>query len=139
MTGDNVRSISICAVAATLCACGPVVEHSSDLPSPDSHLTATLERVDNGLGFGQGAAYDEVHVSHPHAWRFLWRHGDPDKSVVFYAEESGDSAQERPVVHWADAHHLVIEYLVENKPGRQLTRFEDITITYQTFAKPDTK
>jgi hypothetical protein len=60
--------------------------------------------------------------------------------VVFYAEESSDSAEERPVVHWADPHHLVIQYLAENKPGRQLTHFEDITISYQTFPiEPVTK
>jgi hypothetical protein len=137
MTLDNVRSISICAVAATLCACAPVVEQSSDLPSPDSRWTATLERVDNGLGFGQGLAYDEVHIGGPHAWRFLWRHGDPDQSVVFFAEVE---AEQRPVLHWADAHHLLITYPAENTPGRQLTHFEDITISYQTFPiEPVTK
>src|SRR5207302_10904964 len=29
---------------------------------------------------------------------------------------------------WADAHHLVIKYPDQNKPGRQFPHFEDITI-----------
>ena len=129
------RWLLVIFLTATLCACAPIVQDSSDLLSPDSRWTATLERVDNGLGFGQGALYDEVHVSHPHAWRFLWRHGNPDKSVVFYVEVT-DTDGNRPTLQWADAHHLVIKYPDQNKPGRQFPHFEDITITYDTFPRP---
>jgi hypothetical protein len=115
-----------------LSACHPVVENSSDRLSPDFRWTATLELVDNGLGFGQGMLFDEVHVSHPHAWRFLWGHGEPDKSVVFYVY-SDDTPRHKPVLRWADAHHLVIQYSGQYEPGRQLTRFSEVTITYKTF------
>ena len=35
---------------------------SRRLPSPDGQSVAIVESVDNGLGFGQGMLYDEVHV-----------------------------------------------------------------------------
>ena len=40
-----------------------------------------MERVDNGLGFGQGAVYDEVHVQR--ARTAVTEHGDRSDSVVF--------------------------------------------------------
>src|SRR5262249_51750570 len=40
----------------------PVVEKSTSLPAPDPTWVATFERVDNGMGFGLGAEYFEVHV-----------------------------------------------------------------------------
>ena len=50
-------------VSTTLCGCGPVVQNSSDVTSPDLQWTATLELVDNNLGWGQGLLYDEIHLS----------------------------------------------------------------------------
>jgi hypothetical protein len=116
-------------------ACGPVVLASSTIPSPDGKLTATLERVDNGLGFGQGAVYDEVHVTYPWSPRFLWRHGNRDSSVVFYVESSyapGDA----PRVRWQDSHHITIDYPQCHRPGRATQEYRDIQLSYGTFSVP---
>ena len=59
----------------------PIVLESHRVPSPDNAVEAIVERVDNGLGFGQGAVYDEVHVQR--ARTAVTEHGDRSDSVVF--------------------------------------------------------
>jgi len=123
-------------IAGLLSACGPMVLSDVDFPSPDGRWTAILEHVDNGLGFGQGALYDEVHLSRRGPLHFLSRHlrrhGDPDTSVVFYVQ-SAYTVGDTPRLNWRDAQHLLVEYPDCNFPGRQTTRYDNIAITYQTF------
>jgi hypothetical protein len=131
-----IRVFLVAGALAFLTACRPVVLSSSQMLSPDGRLTATLEHVDNDLGLGQGALYDEVHVTRTWSLRFLWSHGDPDSSVVFYVGSSyapGDA----PRVRWEDSHHLAIAYPRCHVPGRALQDYRGVHITYSTFYVPE--
>jgi len=116
-----------------LLACGgcddgmPMVLESERAPSPDNALDAIVERVDNGLGFGQGAVYDEIHVLIRGSSVLV--HGDPSVSVVFYAQEE-INVDNRVTAHWVSARHLVINYEPRRFCGRRTTRFGDILIDY---------
>lgn len=127
------RFIEFCSVSfATIGLIGcdrPIVLKADDFVSPDSHWTATLERVDNGLGFGQGALYYEVHLSKTGSWRYFWRHGDPEKSVIFYAPVGYPESKE-PEIKWTDSQHLLILCRDLNNAGRKVLRFHDVDIRY---------
>lgn len=124
----------ILAGSITLPGCGgPSILSSSELLSPDSHWSVTLEHVDNGLGFGQGLLYDEVHLSAPNPWRFFWRHGEPDKSVIFYVAAADGYL---PKVRWIDPQRLLVFYPACNTPGRAVTQLESVSISYETFPVP---
>ena len=116
-----------------LLACGgcddgmPMVLESERAPSPDNALDAIVERVDNGLGFGQGAVYDEIHVLIRGSSVLV--HGDPSVSVVFYAQEE-INVDNRVTAHWVSARHLVINYEPRRFCGRRTTRLGDILIDY---------
>lgn len=105
----------------------PDVIDSHKFPSPSGALVATVEVVHNGLGFGAGALYDEIHVS-PSS-RASFRHGDPDSSVVFYAL-SADGKGLPPEVRWEDEHHLRVFLDPLTQPGRQLVTLEGVSIEY---------
>ena len=122
-------------VSIALCGCSPVVQNSSDVTSPDLQWTATLELVDNNLGWGQGLLYDEIHLSPTKSWRFFWKHGNPDRSVIFYAV-SEDKDIDAPRVHWSDSRHLEVSYSDCNTPVRALPRLQSVEISYQTFPIP---
>jgi hypothetical protein len=111
----------------------PLVGKIIDYSSPDMQWIATLEEVDNGLGFGQGMLYDEVHIRHPDE-RIL-EHGNDAKSAVFYADAMGKSST-RPRIKWIDSTHLLITYsparLESTGPGRVLGKFHGIAIAYVT-------
>jgi hypothetical protein len=108
-----------------------VVRHT-DLASPNGRLIATLEEVDNGLGFGQGMSYDEVHIRPPN--ETISVHGDSAASVVFYTESRGNP-DARPSLQWRDDTHLVIGYdrasNVSGSAGKHLSSFHDIAIAYE--------
>jgi hypothetical protein len=126
--------VFILAGSITLLGCGrPTIVNSSELLSPDLRWTVTLEHVDNGLGFGQGLLYDEVHLSTSKRWRLFWRHGEPDKSAIFYVN-SADGYP--PKARWIDPQHLLVIYPACNTPGRALTRFESVFVSYETFTVP---
>lgn len=110
----------------------PVVEQSTAYPSPDLQWQATLERVDNGLGFGLGVLYYEVHVQETGI--LSARHGERNPSVVFYVDSEG---AEPPRIRWIDGRHLAIEYQAgPHEPGRTLDRVAEITIEYQRGGHP---
>lgn len=113
----------------------PMVGTHIDLASPDGNWIATLEEVDNGLGFGQGMLYDEVHIRRPN--ETISSHGDSAESAVFYIDAMGKSS-ERPSLKWRDATHLVVAYdrkmSESGRAGKSLISFRDISIEYQ--AKP---
>jgi hypothetical protein len=113
----------------------PIVGRHFDLKSPDGNWIATLEEVDNGLGFGQGMLYDEVHIRRPN--ETIASHGDGAESAVFYIDAMGNSG-DRPSLSWRDATHLDIGYdskrSVGGGPGKSIISFRGISIQYQ--AKP---
>ena len=113
----------------------PMVGECIDVSSPNGSWIATLEVVDNGLGFGQGALYDEVHLRRPN--ETISSHGDRAESAIFYIDAMGHS-NERPRLNWRDATHLVIGYdskaSESGRPGKHITSFHGISIEYQ--AKP---
>jgi hypothetical protein len=108
----------------------PIIIESSHRLSPDSKWEFTLEHADNGMGFGMGAIYDEVHIHKP--GKYAFKHGDKDISAIFYIESTYQEG-DRPIVRWVDPHHLIIQYPSLNHPGRAITQFKDVSIEYQPF------
>lgn len=110
----------------------PLVGKCVDVSSPDGGWIATLEEVDNGLGFGQGMLYDEVHIHRPD--ETISSHGDRAESAVFYIDAMGHS-RESPRLSWRDATHLVVGYdskmSESGRPGKHVTSFHGISIEYQ--------
>jgi len=110
----------------------PVVEQSTTYPSSDQEWQATLEHVDNGMGFGLGVLYYEVHVNRPGTP--IKMHGDSDPSVVFYLDSEGVNP---PRVLWLAPRHLVIEYPTgPHEPGKKLDRIAGIAIGYGPISNP---
>jgi hypothetical protein len=116
------------------CSDGPQVLSSTDYPSPDSKLVALLESVNNGLGFGLGLMYDEVHIRVP--TYVIRNRGEDEISTIFYIEKtyttSGDTIN--PSVEWIDAKHLLVKYPNLHAPGKALTNFGVVNVEYQPFA-----
>jgi len=114
----------------------PMVGHVTRYPSPDLKWVATLEEVDNGLGFGQGMLYDEVHLQL--ANEKIVDHGDADSSAIFYADSMGKQDTLPPRLHWVNATHLVIAYdlnrIESTRPGKSIRRLQGIEIVYQNDA-----
>jgi hypothetical protein len=113
----------------------PVVEQSTEYPSPAGRWQVTMERIDNGLGFGLGVEYYEVHLDK--RWTLPWvkvlgRHGDDDRSVVFYVDS--ERAQP-PRVQWTGPRRLRVEYDAgPPEPGKMIGRIDDVEIDYQRRA-----
>ena len=128
--GTADRALSCCALALFLSACSegtPIVVESHQVPNPSGTLVATVEVVDNGLGFGQGALYDEIHISPPGSSAF--RHGDPDSSVAFYAESTYEKGHP-PSVAWVSNSLLRVTLDPLAKPGRQQSSLNGASIEY---------
>jgi hypothetical protein len=111
----------------------PIATEKSRLLSPDGVSVAVLEGVDNGLGFGQGMYYDEIHVGP--AGLSISDHGDGDPSVVFYAAQEA-STDDAPSLHWLNARHLIVTYDLERRPQKLVTVVSGIQIEYRPSAKP---
>ena len=105
----------------------PIVTQSQEFPSPDGAYTATLELVDNGLGFGQGALYDEVHLRH--RGEYIGEHGEPGGSVVFYAESTYQGKSDIRLT-WLDGRHLRVEFDRNQRPGRALGALSGVAIEF---------
>lgn len=114
----------------------PIVLESHRVLSPDKTLEAIVERVDNGLGFGQGAVYDEVHVQR--ARTVVTEHGDRGDSVVFYVMEETD-ADLRASASWTARRRLLITYDPRRIRGRRTREIMDVTIDYSPAAQPSDK
>ena len=127
--------MKICAAIAVVLCLGvagcddgePIVLTSMRVPSPDGKSVAIVEAVDNGLGFGQGMVYDEVHVG-PSDLRTVG-HGNYDVYVVFYAaQEASPSGSLR--VSWLDPDHVRIEYDPSLRPARSVQSIGHIQVVY---------
>lgn len=92
-----------------------------------------MERVDNGLGFGQGAVYDEVHVQR--ARTAVTEHGDRSDSVVFYVMEETD-ADLRASASWIAPRRLLITYDPRRIHGRRIREIMDVAVDYSPVAQP---
>jgi hypothetical protein len=108
---------------------GPIVEKSISISSPDANWQATIERVDNGMGFGMGLEYNEVHIHSPGSSIVV--HGDNSPSGVFYVESEG-TEYDFPTLQWIDPNHILIEYPDLHKPGEAMSQFHGMTIEYRT-------
>jgi hypothetical protein len=121
------------AVTFVLAACSDpsIVESSQAVESPGGVFVATIETVDNGLGFGLGREYEEVHLTRRGAE--IHRHGDSEPTVVFYVE-----AAERPYmplsVRWRGPRELEIAYDSPASPGRKLASWGEVSLTYKAEA-----
>ena len=123
---------ALCTVVATLAACSdaPFLVESNEFASPDGKLVATLEVVDNGLGFGLAALFDEVHVQK--AGRAARGHGDGDTSVVFYIESNYGKGK-AVSVHWLDNNRLLVEYDSMGTPGKRVDKLAGASVEYRTY------
>ena len=116
----------LCALALTACDDGkPIVLNSVSTASPSGEWKAVIEEVDNGLGFGQGALYEEVHVVK--ANEQATTHGDAGQSVVFYAESMYEKGS-RINIKWLSANKLQILHDHAQKPGKHLQNYRGITL-----------
>jgi hypothetical protein len=124
------------AIDATLGKPEPTAGIDFEAASPDGRWIATSETVDNGLGFGMGMMYYEIHVRRPN--ERIKTHGDADDTTVFYIHTDG--RQPRPT--WLDARHLLIEHEVFDdhgkamEPGRHDARHDDVQIVYRGLPPP---
>lgn len=122
-------SVAVFSGAAGLVACSegvPKVVGTKSIVSPSKQYVATVEVVDNGLGFGLGALYDEVHVTSATHWRY--KHGDADETVAYYSESTYGGAV--PQVEWVGADRLRITIDANSEPVRQLNSVSHVLIEY---------
>jgi len=115
-------------LAGCLAACEdgkPIVLQSEIHLNPSGKLAVVLEEVDNGMGFGQGALYREVHIVN--AGETPEAHGDPSKTVVFYAESTYGKGKD-VTVEWLSEGNLRIRYDAIQRPGRQLRSYRGVSV-----------
>ena len=90
-----------------------------------------LEEVDNGLGFGLGALYEEVHVIKD--GEAVAAHGDPEKSVVFYADST--QLKGRPAqLKWLSPKVLEISLEPGRSVGKHMSAYRGIQINVVFFS-----
>lgn len=128
---NRLFALLVCASSLAGCRDGePIVQEMTRVASPDSQWEAILEQVDNGLGFGQGMAYHEIHIQ-PVGSRVTY-HGDESASLVFYIEVTSEPP---PRLEWAGQRRLVVAHSAAVTPGRQLERYMDVDIQYEPRPK----
>lgn len=110
------------------CSDSSIVLASQSFRSPDDKLVATLETLDNGLGFGLGRIYEELHVL-PRAIP-IRGHGDSSASVVFYVDVT-ETAGSQVHVKWVGEKSLEVSYNASLKPGRMFLSSNGVTVKYQ--------
>jgi hypothetical protein len=96
--------------------------------SPNGQKWLTVETIDNGLGFGLGRLYEEVHVTH--GATPIRGHGDSDPSVVFYVDVT-EGRGESVDVRWIDDKSIEISYERSQVPGRMATSAAGVSIAYK--------
>lgn len=119
---------ALCLFAWSLASCTdgqPIVLETTRIASPDSRWEAILEKVDNGLGFGQGMVFDEIHVQSMGSP--VVYHGSESVGLVFYAEALSGS----PTVRWVGEQRLEVAHSASVKPTRQVQRLMDVEIEYR--------
>jgi hypothetical protein len=98
--------------------------------NPSGTFTAVVEQVDNGMGFGLGMQYDEIHLLR--RGEAITDHGDASPSTIFYI---GGDASAAPQVRWIDDRHLAVSYTqsMEVHAEHAVTRpvRDGLVVTYQ--------
>jgi hypothetical protein len=119
--------LGICVLAG--CDGGkPIVLQSNSFPAPNGKWVAVVEEVDNGLGFGLGVLYWEVHLLS--AGKVVQDRGERSKSSVFYAESTYGKKPDVSV-SWVPNDTLQIFYNPAQKPGRLVTKYGAVSIEAQ--------
>ena len=117
-----------CVCAALGCSDGqPILLNSYVITSPNSKMEAVVERLDNGLGFGQGRLIDEIHIKSAKIRAI--DHGSDSATSAFYIEAIPD--RDLPVVEWIDDQHLSVRYSNPNEPGRQISDLMGVELRYR--------
>ena len=99
------------------------------LPDPGGRYIAVVEKVDNGMGFGQGMRYDEIHLVR--RGDAISGHGDDSKTSIFYI---GD-APAAPQVHWTDDRQLSVSYAGSvNSHAVTQPAMDGVVVTYHEQA-----
>jgi len=121
--------VRIVALACLLAARSdePIVLSVKRINSPDGRTSAVIEELDNGLGFGLGALYQELHVVG--ATEVPRSHGERSRTVVFYVNTSEYRGSPIEAI-WLSAKQLQVKYGKSLKPGRQDRRLGGVTIEY---------
>ena len=107
----------------------PIVLTSEAVVSPGAESVAIIELIDNGLGFGQGYAYNEIHVGGRGLEVSNHLQGNSDPSVAFIAPWEGDESA-RPSIQWMDDRNLVVTFGPNIKPIKQGQRVGGVFISY---------
>jgi hypothetical protein len=113
--------------------CGPIVEKSQRVASPDGTFDAVVERLDTGVGFGQDVAWDEVHVVPRNAT--VREHQRDSHSVVFVIWETEVNAP-RLAASWVGPRHLVITYDSRVDLEYAVCRFDEVSVDYSPPVGP---
>jgi hypothetical protein len=126
MNDRRCPALSLIVVIACV-GCGPAIEKSRRVPSPDGTLDAVVERLNTGVGFGQDLAFDEVHVVQRGA--SVREHRDHSGSVVFRVWETEVNAP-RLDASWAGPKHLVITYDSRVLLEYAVCHFDEVSVDY---------
>ncbi len=102
-----------------------VIEAAHEI-SPDSKGGVTQEHLDNGMGFGLGALYYEVHLHEAGARRFA--HGDRDDAAVFYVEDTSGTVRSCLRIGQSDRER-------EIRLAKAARQFRDVGIEYREIAR----
>jgi hypothetical protein len=132
LSGCMSRSTRVIVLAGAFALAGckdgiPIVLSSSSVASPDARWEATLDEVDNGLGFGQGRAFYELHLQE-HGAKVV-RRCEESVSCVFYVEETANNG--KPTTEWTAPRRLTVKYRTSTTPIRQVPRYMDVQIDYR--------
>ena len=126
----GVAALSAISWALAGCSDGvPTVLESETVVSPGSQAIAVVELIDNGLGFGQGLAYSEIHVG-PASFKVSSHlERTPDSTLAFLAPLYGDDFS-RSSVKWMDDQNLVVTYGMNVRPNTRKQKVGDVFISY---------
>jgi hypothetical protein len=109
----------------------PIVKHTADYQSPDHNNVLTIEKIDNGLGFGQGEMIDEFHITLN--GELINTHGVKSESVFLYLHSESDSQiQTHPV--WMNNDSVIIDVdkniFSKIPPGKISFQFRGIHVKF---------
>lgn len=110
----------------------PSVVRSHTFPSPDASWVVEVEVVDNGLGFGLGRLYEEIHLIR--RGEAVGKHGDSGASVIFWMEKT-DFEHDEVTLHWLDSRKVRVVYGGTEKPGVMRTHLATVAIEYQPVSR----
>ena len=103
----------------------PTATVVATFPNPGGTFVAVVEKVDNGMGFGQGMLYDEIHLLR--RGEAITDHGDASQTRIFYSGDAGVA----PQLHWTDERHLSVSYAgIVDAPAAMRPGRGGVLVTY---------